>query len=81
MNREFSQKLRIEVDLAVMEAAASHGTVNVPHVAEILRLQNIDENVAHEDVELLVVQQAQTLGIAMAFSADTPNLSLGIPGE
>ena len=81
MERNYSQKLRSEVDVAVLDAVVSHGTVNVPHIAEILRVRNIDENVAREDVERLVIQRAQTMGAAMAFSSEIADLSLGIAGR
>lgn len=81
MKREFSLKLQTDVDLAVTEAIASHVTVNVPHVAELVRLQNLAENIAREDIEMLVLQRARASGAAMAFSAIPSNPSLGIAGE
>lgn len=70
MVRIYSQELRQDVVTAVGRAAAHHGVVNVPVVAEAIRLRNERENVAREDIEALVVQHAQALGAAMSFEPD-----------
>lgn len=70
MQRELSRKFRMAVDRMVAEAVATDGTVDVGQLAEAIRLQHLEENVAREDVERLVVQRAQALGAAMAFSAE-----------
>ena len=70
MDRIFSQQLRLDVVSAVGRAAAQQGVVNVPMLAEVIRLRNEQENVAREDIEGLVVQHAQTLGAAMSFESE-----------
>lgn len=70
MDRIVSQKLRVDVVSAVERAARLDGVVNVPMLAEAVRLRNEPENVAREDIEGLVVQHAQTLGAAMIFSSE-----------
>ncbi|MBX3571922.1 MAG: hypothetical protein KF694_06175 [Mesorhizobium sp.] len=69
MERVFSQQLKLDVVSAVGRAASMEGVVNVPMVAEAVRLRNEQENVAREDIEGLVVQHAQALGAAMAFES------------
>ena len=56
MHRVYSHKLRSDVYSAVQRAAASGSPVNVPYLAELVRLQNLPENVAREDVEWLIVR-------------------------
>lgn len=70
MERTFSSRLRLDVVSAVGRAAMMEGVVNVPMVAEAIRLRNEQENVAREDIEKLVVQHAQALGAAMAFESE-----------
>ncbi|MFH1795723.1 MAG: hypothetical protein ABIK36_11460 [Pseudomonadota bacterium] len=69
MVRIVSQELSQDVVSAVGHAAAQHGVVNVPMLAEAIRLRNERENVAREDIEGLVVQHAQALGAAMSFES------------
>jgi hypothetical protein len=77
MQRTYSPKLLSDVRSAVIEAAASGGTVNVTHLAEMIRLQNLVENVAREDVEWLVVRHAENIGAAMAFSSEPLDMGSG----
>ncbi len=70
MDRIVSQKLRVDVVSTVERAARLDGVVNVPMLAEAVRLRNEAENVAREDIEGLVVQHAQALGAAMVFSSE-----------
>lgn len=70
MERIFSRELRLDVVSSVGRAATRYGVVNVPLLAEAIRLRNEQENVAREDIEGLVIQQAQTLGAAMAFESE-----------
>jgi hypothetical protein len=69
MVRIYSQELRLDVVTAVGRAATQHGVVNVPMVAEAVRLRNEQENVAREDIEGLVIEHAQALGAAMVFES------------
>jgi hypothetical protein len=70
MERNLSQQLRADVQSAVRDAIGRDGLVNVPHLAEMVRLRNLAENVAREDIELLILQQAQSSGVAMSFGRD-----------
>ncbi|SMH57410.1 hypothetical protein [Mesorhizobium australicum] len=70
MYRTLSQQLRFDVVSAVERAVRLNGVVNVPVLAEAVRLRNEPENVAREDIEGLVVQHAQALGAAMVFSSE-----------
>jgi len=72
MMRAYSEKMRLDARAAVAEAIARDGAVDVPAIAEAVRIANIAENVAREDVELLVMHQAQSLGVPMTFSTTTP---------
>ncbi|WP_292377247.1 hypothetical protein [Mesorhizobium sp.] len=45
------------------------GIVNISAVAEQIRVRNLAENVALEDVEYLVLHAAQVLGAAIEFDA------------
>lgn len=79
MVRIYSQELRLDVVSAVGRAAAHYGVVNVPMVAEAIRLRNEQENVAREDIEGLVVQHAQALGAAMAFESEDYISEMPVP--
>lgn len=72
MNRILSQNLHLSVQTAVREAISTDGVVNVPHLAETIRLLHSSENVAREDIELLVLQNAQVSGAAMSFAPVVP---------
>lgn len=60
-----------DVNLQVRAAARFKGLVNVTAVAEAVRLRNLAENVALEDIECLVLQAAQFCGAAMEFDSLT----------
>lgn len=65
MRNGFSAHLCHDVDLQVWAAARSSGIVNVTGVAEAVRLRNLAENIALEDIECLVLQAAQFCGVPM----------------
>ena len=64
MRLAFSNKLKDDVSSSVLKAIAATGIVNIPVVAEVVRARNEIENVALEDVELLVLELAQRCGAA-----------------
>ena len=65
MRYGYSAQLSEDLNSRVLAALRSHGMVNIAVVAEEVRLRNLDENLALEDVELLVMQVAQLYGAAM----------------
>ncbi|RUV76899.1 MAG: hypothetical protein EOR30_26870 [Mesorhizobium sp.] len=71
MRYGYSAHLCQDVNLQVRAAARYKGMVNVTAVAEAVRLRNLAENVALEDIECLVLQAAQFCGAAMEFDSLT----------
>jgi hypothetical protein len=71
MRDGYSAHLCHDVNLQVWTAARCKGIVNVTAVAEAVRLRNLAENVALEDIECLVLQAAQFYGAAMEFDSLT----------
>jgi hypothetical protein len=71
MRNGYSARLCHDVNLQVRAAARCKGIVNVTAVAEDVRLRNLAENVALEDIECLVLQAAQFCGAAMEFDSLT----------
>jgi hypothetical protein len=69
MRYGFSARLQHDVNLRVQAALQSKGIVNVTAVAEDVRLRNLAENVALEDIEGLIVEAAQFCGAAMEFDS------------
>ncbi|WP_027057759.1 hypothetical protein [Mesorhizobium loti] len=67
MRYEYSAQLRDDVNSAVLVAFNKTGIVNITAVAERVRISNLAENVALEDIEYLVLQAAQLLGAAIEF--------------
>jgi len=67
MRYEYSTHLREDVSSAVHTAFKTAGIVNITAVAEQVRLRNLAENVALEDIEHLVLQAAQLVGAAIEF--------------
>jgi hypothetical protein len=65
MRYMYSVQLREDLNSRVLAALRSRGMVNIAVVAEEVRLANLDENIALEDVERLVMQTAQLYGAAM----------------
>jgi hypothetical protein len=71
MRNGYSAHLCHDVNLQVQAAARCKGIINVTAVAEEVRLRNLAENVALEDIECLVLQAAQFCGAAMEFDSLT----------
>ncbi|MET2825912.1 hypothetical protein [Mesorhizobium shangrilense] len=67
MRFEYSTQLREDVNSRVQAALHAKGIVNISVVAEEVRLQNLAENVALEDIEYLVMHAAQLFGAAIEF--------------
>ncbi|TPN40157.1 hypothetical protein FKO01_02995 [Mesorhizobium sp. B2-3-3] len=78
MRYNFSTRLRDDVNSAV-QTAFHKGIVNIAAVAEQVRVRNLVENVALEDIEYLVLQAAQLLGAPIEFDAQSNGLAL--PGN
>ncbi|QND55672.1 hypothetical protein [Mesorhizobium huakuii] len=79
MRYDYSKRLRDDVNSAVQRAFKTAGIVNITVTAEQVRVQNLAENVALEDIEYLVLQAAQLLGAAIEFDALSNGLAL--PGN
>lgn len=79
MRYDYSMRLRDDVNSAVEKAFKTAGIVNITVTAEQVRIVNLAENVALEDVEYLVLQAAQMLGAAIEF--DTLSNGLVLPGS
>ncbi|RUX08980.1 hypothetical protein EOA30_05095 [Mesorhizobium sp. M8A.F.Ca.ET.059.01.1.1] len=69
MRYEYSSRLLDDVNSAVQRAFEMAGIVNISAVAEQIRVRNLAENVALEDLQYLVLQAAQLLGAAIEFDA------------
>ncbi|MBZ9743397.1 MULTISPECIES: hypothetical protein [unclassified Mesorhizobium] len=67
MRYDYSSRMLDDVYSAVQRAFKTAGIVNISAVAEQVRVRNLAENVALEDVEYLVLQAAQRLGAAIEF--------------
>ncbi|KQU83413.1 hypothetical protein ASD99_17285 [Mesorhizobium sp. Root695] len=67
MRYDYSTRLRDDVSSAVQMAFKMAGIVNITAVAEQVRVRNLAENVALEDIEHLVLQAAQLIGAAIEF--------------
>lgn len=67
MRYEYSAHLREDVNSQVQAALHAKGIVNISVVAEEVRLRNLAENVALEDIEYLVMHAAQLYGAAIEF--------------
>jgi len=65
MRYGYSAHLRDDVNSEVQAAWRSQGIVNIALLAEAVRLKNLAENVALEDIEYMVMQAAQFYGAAM----------------
>lgn len=60
MRYGYSVQLREDLNSRVLAAIRSRGMVNIAAVAEEVRLANLDENIALENVGWLVVQTAHS---------------------
>ena len=63
----YSNKLREEAHCQVQAAMRANGIVNLIVVAEAIRLRNLSENIAREDIEELVLQVVQLYGAVVEF--------------
>lgn len=73
MRLKYSNEFKADLSRSVMSSIAGTGIVNVPLVAEEIRRRNEIENIALEDVELLVLETAQMFGAALEFDRDPAN--------
>lgn len=67
MRIRYTNKLRDDAHSRVQTALWAHGVVNLVVVAEEIRLLNLAENIAREDIEELVLQVAQLYGAIVEF--------------
>ena len=74
MRYDYSARLRADVSSAVQTAFRTAGIVNITAVAEQVRVSNLAENVALEDIEHLVLQAAQLIGAAIEFDGNASPL-------
>lgn len=70
MQRKYSNEFKTDLSRSVMSSIASSGVVNVPLIAEEVRRRNEADNIALEDVELLVLETAQIFGAMLEFDSD-----------
>ncbi|MBZ9841232.1 hypothetical protein [Mesorhizobium sp. CA5] len=78
MMRGFSNRLRDDSHCKVQQALRIDGIVNIIRVAEEIRLKNLAENIAREDIESLVMQIAQLYGAPIEFD-DQALTALDLP--
>jgi hypothetical protein len=69
MKRPFSQLLKSDILRTARSAASTLGIINIPLLAEQVRKRNEAENIALEDIEYELLQQAQLLNVVMEFDA------------
>ena len=81
MRYDYSTRLRDDVRSAVQMAFKTAGIVNITAVAEHVRVRNLAENVALEDIEHLVLQAAQLIGAAIEFDGLAGILVNGLADE
>ncbi|MDX8526328.1 hypothetical protein RFM68_17650 [Mesorhizobium sp. MSK_1335] len=78
MLREFSNRLRDDAHSEVQHALRTSGIVNIIRLSEEIRLKNLGENIAREDIESLVMQIAQLYGAPIEFD-DQALTALDLP--
>ncbi|MCZ8546879.1 hypothetical protein OOJ09_22045 [Mesorhizobium qingshengii] len=76
MRYDYSERLREDVTSSVLRAFKTAGIVNITTLAERVRVRNLAENVALEDIEHLVLQAAQLIGAAIEFDGLGNDLAL-----
>ncbi|MGX8008172.1 hypothetical protein ACVDG8_003760 [Mesorhizobium sp. ORM8.1] len=79
MNARYSKKLRNDAHCSVQAAMRTSSIVNLVQVAEQIRVENLEENIAREDLEELVLQVAQLYGAAVEFDEQALT-ALELPG-
>ncbi|PBB85464.1 hypothetical protein CK216_17565 [Mesorhizobium sp. WSM3876] len=62
--------MRDDAHCKVRQALQDHGIVNIIRLSEEIRLKNIDDNIAREDIEGLVMQVAQLYGAPIEFDEE-----------
>ena len=67
MLRRFSNQLRDDAHCKVQHALRTNGIVNIIQLSEEIRLKNIAENIAREDIENLVMEISQLYGAPIEF--------------
>jgi len=76
----FSMRLRDDAHHRVQQALRIKGIVNIIRLSEEVRLNNLVENIAREDIEDLVMQIAQLYGAPIEFD-DEALTALDLPGD
>jgi hypothetical protein len=74
----FSNQLRDDAHCKVQQALRTNGIVNIIRLAEEIRLKNLADNIAREDIESLVMQIAQLYGAPIEFD-DQALTALDLP--
>jgi hypothetical protein len=74
----FSDKLRDDAYSRVQKALRANGIIDIIGLSEEIRLNNIAENVAREDIENLVLHVAQLYGAPIEFD-DKALTALDLP--
>jgi 1-deoxy-D-xylulose 5-phosphate reductoisomerase len=72
---DYSAKLRNDVAALTQKSFQINGIVKISALAEEVRRANIEENVALEDIESLVMQAALLVGAAIEFDG------MALPGN
>ncbi|WP_217577564.1 hypothetical protein [Mesorhizobium sp. GbtcB19] len=67
MPRGFSHRLRDDAHCKVQHALRTKGIVDIIGLSEEIRLKNLAENVAREDIESLVLEVSQLYGAPIEF--------------
>lgn len=80
MFRRFSIRLRDAAHHRVQRALRIKGIVNIIRLSEEIRLSNLTENIAREDIEDLVMQIAQLYGAPIEFDDDA-RTALDLPRD
>ena len=78
MVRGFSNRLRDDAQCKVQQALRTNGIVNIIRLAEEIRVKNLADNIAREDIESLVMQIAQLYGAPIEFD-DQALTALDLP--
>ena len=78
MFRRFSIRLRDDAHHKVQQALRTKGIVNIIRLSEEIRLDNLAENIAREDIESLVLEVSQLYGAPIEFD-DEALTALDLP--
>lgn len=80
MKPRFSKTLMEDLARSVQASVARTGLVNIPELAEQIRLRNSADNVALEDIAEQVMAQAQVARAPMEFDS-APMRKTGLSGN